>query len=414
MDKFWHIVIFGQFELVWWLYVLILLGLTHISIISVTVFLHRHQAHRSLELHPAASHFFRFWIFFTTSIITKVWVAIHRCHHTKNDQQGDPHSPQVFGLLKVLFGGLILYRESGKDSAMIMKYGHGTPRDWIEKHVYTRRNNHGIVLLLLMQLYFFGLIGGLIWLGQMLWIPFWAAGVINGVGHWPLFKRIFCYRNWDTPDASVNIIPWGVITGGEELHNNHHAFPSSAKLSVKWYELDLGWMYIRVLELLHLATVKKSLPVKLRDKLSVDERTITLIRGDLGFVRGAYYRLLAFVTKRELKDNSFSPTMRVHLEELKFIFASRKWNSDVATSARYELEGLKGSGSLLPLLGEFLGIFADIKAPATEVHTTPEREHALITRLDAWVSEVRTESVPRGEAFVRMLCSTVLKQSSRA
>lgn len=244
----------GLIELPWWGYVLVTLALTHVTIASVTIYLHRAQAHRALDLHPIISHFFRFWLWFTTATVTKAWVAIHRKHHAKCETPEDPHSPQMVGIKKVLFEGAELYRAEAKIPATLERYGHGTPDDWLEHNVYTPHTNAGIVILLILQLILFGPIGLTIWAVQMLWIPFFAAGVINGVGHY------WGYRNFACEDASTNIIPWGILIGGEELHNNHHAYGSSAKLSNRWYEFDIGWAYIRSLEIIGLASVKKVAP----------------------------------------------------------------------------------------------------------------------------------------------------------
>ena len=245
----------GYFDLPWWGYIVTALALTHVTIAAVTIYLHRCQAHRALELHPAVSHFFRFWLWLTTGMVTKEWAAIHRKHHAKCETPDDPHSPQVYGINRVLWLGVFLYVKESFKRETLERYGHGTPDDWMERNVYTRSAIYGVSLLLAINLFAFGLApGALIWLTQIAWIPFWAAGVINGVGHF------FGYRNYDAPDASRNIVPLGILIGGEELHNNHHAFASSAKLSSKWYEFDIGWMYIRILELLGLATVKKVAP----------------------------------------------------------------------------------------------------------------------------------------------------------
>ncbi|MDQ8022525.1 MAG: fatty acid desaturase [Moraxellaceae bacterium] len=246
----------GFIDLPWWGYVLVALGLTHITIASVTIFLHRHQAHRSLELHPLPSHFFRLWLWLTTGMVTKEWASIHRKHHAKCETADDPHSPQVLGINRVLWGGVFLYVKESFNKETMERYGHGTPDDWVERRVYTPFAKWGIVLTLVLDVVLFGVLpGALIWLVQMLWIPFWAAGVINGVGHF------WGYRNFQNNDASTNIVPWGILIGGEELHNNHHSFATSAKLSAKWYEFDIGWMYIRILEMLGLATVKKTIPL---------------------------------------------------------------------------------------------------------------------------------------------------------
>ena len=245
----------GFFDLPWWGYMLVALGLTHVTIASVTIFLHRHQAHRALDLHPVASHFFRFWLWLTTGMVTKEWAAIHRKHHAKCETAEDPHSPQIYGINRVLWGGVFLYVKESYNRETLERYGHGTPDDWMERNVYTRHPILGLTLMGAVNLALFGLVpGALILLTQIAWIPFWAAGVINGIGHF------FGYRNYGCADASTNIVPWGILIGGEELHNNHHAYASSAKLSSKWYEFDIGWMYIRVMEMLGLATVKKVAP----------------------------------------------------------------------------------------------------------------------------------------------------------
>ena len=247
----------GVFDLPWWGYVLVALGLTHITIAAVTIFLHRHQAHRALELHPAVSHFFRFWLWATTGMVTKEWAAIHRKHHAKCETPDDPHSPQVYGINRVLWLGVFLYVKEAYNRETIERYGYGTPDDWMERNVYSRFVVLGLTAMGITDVVLFGIVPGVvIFVTQIAWIPFWAAGVINGIGHY------WGYRNWETPapDASRNISPWGILIGGEELHNNHHAFPASAKLSAKWYEFDIGWFYIRILEMLGLAKVKKVAP----------------------------------------------------------------------------------------------------------------------------------------------------------
>jgi stearoyl-CoA desaturase (delta-9 desaturase) len=245
----------GLIDLPWWGYILVVLVLTHITIASVTIFLHRCQAHRALDLHPLVSHFFRFWLWLTTGMVTKAWAAIHRKHHAKVETTDDPHSPQIVGLRKVLFEGTELYKAEARNQETLEKYGHGTPDDWIERKLYSRHSILGISLMFVINVVIFGPIGISMWAVQMLWIPFFAAGVINGVGHF------WGYRNFHIDnDASTNIIPWGILIGGEELHNNHHAYASSAKLSNRWYEFDIGWLYIRAMQVLKLANVKKVAP----------------------------------------------------------------------------------------------------------------------------------------------------------
>jgi stearoyl-CoA desaturase (Delta-9 desaturase) len=230
--------------------ILYTLLLTHITIVCVTLYLHRSQAHRGVTFHPAVAHFMRAWLWLTTGMITKQWVAVHRKHHRFSDEPGDPHTPHVYGIGRVLFKGAFLYHEASKDKAMVDAYGAGTPDDWIERHVYTPHSRLGIGLCLVLNVIVFGGIGAIVWLVQMLWIPIWAAGVINGIGHW------WGYRNGDTRDQSRNIVPIGILIGGEELHSNHHLDPASPKLSLRWFEFDIGWFYIQVLQSLKLAKLK--------------------------------------------------------------------------------------------------------------------------------------------------------------
>jgi len=245
----------GVFNLSVWGYVGVALLLTHVTIASVTIFLHRHQAHRALDLHPIASHFFRFWLWLTTGMVTREWVAVHRKHHAKCETEADPHSPQIWGIWRVLFGGVGLYRKASADAETLDVYGRGTPDDWVERNLYSRFTLLGLGLMGAIDVALFGVVPGLaIWAAQLLWIPFWAAGVINGVGHY------LGYSNFETQDASRNIVPLGILIGGEEFHNNHHAYCYSAKLGNKWWELDIGWVYIKLLESFGLATVKRIAP----------------------------------------------------------------------------------------------------------------------------------------------------------
>ncbi|PIL40031.1 DesA family fatty acid desaturase [Massilia psychrophila] len=244
----------GLLGLTGWQVFFYTLAVTHITIASVTIYLHRHQAHRALELHAIPSHFFRFWLWLTTGQVTKEWAAIHRKHHAKCDTEEDPHSPVTRGIKKVFWEGAELYRAESKNLETMEKYGHGTPTDWIERNLYTRFSWQGVMLLLITNVALFGVIGLTIWAVQMMWIPVMAAGVINGIGHY------WGYRNYDCADAATNVLPWGILIGGEELHNNHHTFATSAKLSSKWYEFDIGWLYIRILETFGLAKVRKVAP----------------------------------------------------------------------------------------------------------------------------------------------------------
>jgi stearoyl-CoA desaturase (delta-9 desaturase) len=271
--------------------------LVQITIAAVTIYLHRCQAHRALDLHPTVSHFFRLWLWLTTGMITKEWAAIHRKHHAKCETEDDPHSPQILGINRVLWGGVVLYvKESHKPETM-QRYGHGTPDDWLEQNVYTPLNKWGIVLMMAADIALFGLLpGALIWGVQMLWIPFWAAGVINGIGHW------WGYRNFVTEDASTNITPIAAWIGGEELHNNHHAYPTSAKFSIRWYEFDLGWFYICILAALGLATVKKVAPKpRFAEPRAVDLDTLHAVISNRYDVLSRYAKSLKQTYAHELE-----------------------------------------------------------------------------------------------------------------
>ena len=244
----------GLVDASWWQVLVVTLVFTHITIAAVTIYLHRSQAHRALDLHAIPSHFFRFWLWLTTGMVTKEWVAIHRKHHAKCETVDDPHSPVTRGIKTVLLTGSELYRAEAKVNETLDKYGHNTPDDWIERNLYTRFSWQGVGLMMIINLVLFGAIGATVWAVQMAWIPITAAGIINGIGHY------WGYRNFEAVDASTNISPWGIIIGGEELHNNHHTYPTSAKLSVKPYEFDIGWLYIRAMEMVGLAKVRKTPP----------------------------------------------------------------------------------------------------------------------------------------------------------
>jgi stearoyl-CoA desaturase (delta-9 desaturase) len=263
----------GLITLPWWGYIIVALIFTHITIAAVTLYLHRYQAHRALELHPVISHFFRFWLWLTTGMVTKEWAAVHRKHHAKVETPDDPHSPRQFGIRTVMWQGAELYRKESKNLETTEKYGHGTPDDWLERNLYTRHSGKGLVLMFVADVALFGPIGITIWAIQMIWIPIFAAGIINGVGHY------WGYRNYEVNDASTNIVPWGILIGGEELHNNHHTFGSSAKFSSKWWEFDIGWMYIQAMKALGLARVKKIPPELVCDsaKQHIDIDTVKAV-----------------------------------------------------------------------------------------------------------------------------------------
>lgn len=298
-----------------WEAVVYTLVVTHITIASVTIYLHRHQAHRALELHAIPSHFFRFWLWLTTGQVTKEWAAIHRKHHAKCDTEEDPHSPQTRGIKKVLLEGAELYRAESKNKETLEKYGHGTPDDWIERNVYTRYSAAGVSALLVINFVLFGVIGVSIWAVQMMWIPITAAGIINGLGHW------WGYRNYDCNDAATNIFPWGILIGGEELHNNHHTYATSAKLSSKWYEFDLGWAYIRTLEMLRLAKVKKVAPKpKLaKDKAVADLETLQSVITNRYDVMAKYAKSVKAAFREELEHLKHKAEL-----EARFLKSSRK------------------------------------------------------------------------------------------
>ena len=281
----------------WWQIVLYALVTTHITIASVTIYLHRHQAHRAMDLHALPSHFFRLWLWLGTGQVTKEWVSIHRKHHAKCETVDDPHSPQAYGIKKVFWQGAELYRAESKNKETMTKYGHGTPNDWIERNLYTRYSWQGVGLMMIINLALFGAAGLAVWAVQMAWIPVTAAGIINGIGHY------WGYRNFEAPDASTNISPWGVMIGGEELHNNHHTYPTSAKFSVKPYEFDIGWGYIRALEMIGLAKVKK-VPPKLQlgsIQPVADEKTLEALIAHRYEVMAGYARALRHAGNAEIQ-----------------------------------------------------------------------------------------------------------------
>ncbi|MGH1537811.1 MAG: DesA family fatty acid desaturase [Gammaproteobacteria bacterium] len=323
----------GLVTLPWWGYIVVALILTHITIAAVTLYLHRCQAHCALELHPIVAHFFRFWLWATTGMITKEWVAIHRKHHAKTETEDDPHSPHTKGIAKVFWQGAELYQEEANNLETLKKYSHGTPNDWIERKVYSRHSALGISLSFILNVLFFGPLGITIWAVQMIWIPLHAAGVINGIGHY------WGYRNFETEDGSTNITFLGIIIGGEELHNNHHAYPSSAKFSSKWWELDIGWVYIQLLSLIGLAKVRRRAPqpTRLLNKEIIDLETakamvtsqlhimaeyaqkVTLptFNAELPNFEGRYHKLVSQMrTALVREDSRMKPSHREHLTEL--------------------------------------------------------------------------------------------------
>ncbi len=305
----------GTWELAWWQVLLFTLALTHITMISVTVFLHRHQAHRALDLHPPVAHFFRLWLWLTTGQVTKEWAAIHRKHHAKCEQPDDPHSPQIHGIRKVLFQGAELYRAESKNPETIARYGHGTPDDWIERNLYTRFSWQGVGLMLVINLTLFGALGLTVWAVQMAWTPITAAGIINGAAHY------WGYRNFESPDASTNISPWGIIIAGEELHNNHHTYPTSAKLSVKPYEFDIGWMYISILQFAGLARVKKTPPKAAYGDVRpvADEKTLEALIANRYEIMAGFAQQMRATVREELES------MKARSADSAVIKAAKLW-----------------------------------------------------------------------------------------
>ncbi|WP_322032290.1 acyl-CoA desaturase [Paraburkholderia sp. J76] len=307
----------GVLHFSWWQIVLFAVVVTHITIIGVTVYLHRCQAHRALDLHPIASHFFRFWLWMTTGMLTGQWAAIHRKHHAKCETEEDPHSPQTRGIWKVLLEGAELYRAEAKNEETLRRFSHGTPNDWMERNVYTRYPILGVSIMMVIDVALFGAVGLTVWAVQMAWIPFWAAGVVNGLGHF------WGYRNFNSSDASTNLLPIGIIIGGEELHNNHHTFATSAKLSNKWYEFDIGWMYIRMMQAVGLAKVKKVAPTPrlTKGKLVADHETLQAVLSNRYEVMATYAKAVKQAYRQEL----------AHLKEVgerekyKVMRGARKW-----------------------------------------------------------------------------------------
>ncbi|KAF1014422.1 MAG: hypothetical protein E5299_00742 [Burkholderia gladioli] len=287
---------YGLLHFSWWQIVLFTLVATHLTIIAVTIYLHRCQAHRALDLHPALSHCFRLWLWMSTGMLTSQWAAIHRKHHAKCETEEDPHSPQTRGIWKVLLEGAELYRAEAKNEETLRKFSHGTPNDWIERNIYSKYTILGVSLMMLIDMALFGIVGLSVWAVQMIWIPFWAAGVVNGLGHF------WGYRNFNSADASTNLIPWGIVIGGEEMHNNHHTFPTSAKFSNKWYEFDIGWMYIRILSAFKLVKVKKIAPTPrlVARKAVVDQETLQAVLSNRYEVMANYGKAVKCAYRQEL------------------------------------------------------------------------------------------------------------------
>ena len=381
----------GLWQASWWQVIVFTLVTTHITIAAVTIFLHRSQAHRALELHAIPSHFFRFWLWLTTGMVTKEWVAIHRKHHAKCETVDDPHSPVTRGIDTVFWKGSELYRAEAKNAETLTKYGHSTPDDWLERHLYTRYSWQGVGLLLIVEVLLFGAIGATVWAVQMAWIPVTAAGIINGVGHW------WGYRNFEASDASTNISPWGIVIGGEELHNNHHTYPTSAKLSVKPFEFDIGWLYIRVLETLGMATVRKT-PPQLRwgeVKPVADDRTLEAVIANRYEVMARYAQELRRVVGAELQRLKAQGAQNsARFAELSL---ARRWlhrdTDKIPKNVQAQLEATLGSN---PVLAKLVAMREELRQLWTRTNVSAEQ---LVVDLQAWCRKAEDSGIASLQEF---------------
>ena len=370
------------------------LAVTHVTIAAVTIFLHRCQAHRALELHAIPSHFFRFWLWMTSGMVTKEWAAIHRKHHAKCETIEDPHSPVALGIEKVLFEGAELYRMEAKNKETTEKYGHGTPDDWIERNLYTKHSALGVSLMLVINLMLFGVLGLTVWAIQMVWIPVTAAGVINGIGHY------WGYRNYDCKDASTNVLPIGILIGGEELHNNHHTFGTSAKLSAKWYEFDIGWFYISILAFFGLAKVKKVAPEPRfdRKKLVCDLDTLQSIVANRYDVMATY----ASTVRRAWRDEVTQLRSKSKLES-SFLKSSRKLMQREPASLEMQQQ------QQLSELFKHSNALKTMHEMRVELSTLWERSHAssdqLLHQLRDWCARAEASGIRSLQEFSHRLRS---------
>ena len=367
-DLFLHWLANGYLDWSWWQIIVFTLVATHITIAAVTIFLHRCQAHRALDLHPIVSHFFRFWLWLTTGMVTKEWAAIHRKHHAKCETVDDPHSPQVLGINTVLSRGAELYKKEAANQETLDKFGHGTPDDWVEHNIYSKFSWQGVAIMLIIDVFLFGAIGLTVWAVQMLWIPITAAGVINGIGHF------WGYRNFDCEDASRNIVPWGILIGGEELHNNHHTFATSAKLSNKWYEFDIGWMYIQIMSAVGLATVKKTPPKPvLSDLRPADQNTLEAIIANRYEIMARYSKTLRSFFSNEVQHMQ---VLAAHLGDARTWLA--KDESRLTEQEKLKLEELMASNAQLRKMIEMR---RELQAIWSRSSATKEQ---LLSQLHAW------------------------------
>lgn len=371
----------GAWHLTWWQIILFTLGMTHVTMISVTVFLHRHQAHRALDLHPIASHFFRCWLWLTTGQVTKEWASIHRKHHAKCEQAEDPHSPHVHGIRTVLFQGAELYRAESKNKETMARYGHGTPDDWIERNLYTRYSWQGVGLMMILDMFLFGAAGLAVWAVQMAWTPITAAGIINGAAHY------WGYRNFEAPDASTNISPWGIIIAGEELHNNHHTYPTSAKLSVKPYEFDIGWMYITIMQAVGLAKVKKRPPKAAYGNIRpvADEKTLEALIANRYEIMAGYAKGMRAAARAEIE------AMKLRSADAAVIKAAKRWIhrdvDKVPASAAPELAQARAQS---PVLDKMVTMREELRQ--MWLNTAVSREQ-LTADLQAWCQRAESSGI---------------------
>jgi stearoyl-CoA desaturase (delta-9 desaturase) len=383
----------GLWDIAWWQIMLVTLALTHVTIASVTIFLHRHQAHRALDLHPVASHFFRFWLWMTTGQVTKEWAAIHRKHHAKCEQAEDPHSPHVYGIKKVLLEGAELYRAEAKNKETMARYGHGTPDDWMERNVYSRYSWQGVGLMMILDLALFGVAGLAVWAVQMAWIPITAAGIINGGAHY------WGYRNFEAADASTNISPWGIIIGGEELHNNHHTYPTSAKLSVKPYEFDIGWLYISLMQKVGLATVKKTPPKLAYGEIRpvADEKTLEALIANRYEVMAGYARNMRNVFKQEVE------TLKARKVDASVLQAAGRWLHRDAEKVPAEAQSqLKQARAANPVLDKMVVMREELRQ--IWLNTSHSREQ-LAADLQSWCRRAEDSGIAALREFSMKLRS---------
>lgn len=385
----------GLVDASWWQIVLYTLATTHITIAAVTIFLHRSQAHRALDLHAIPSHFFRFWLWLGTGMVTKEWVAIHRKHHAKCETKDDPHSPVAHGIKTVLLTGSELYRAEAKNQETLAKFGHGTPDDWMERNVYSRFTWQGVGIMLILNLMLFGAVGLTVWAVQMLWIPITAAGIINGLGHW------WGYRNFEAPDASTNVSPWGIIIGGEELHNNHHTYPTSAKLSVKKYEFDIGWGYIRALEMMGLAKVRKTPPMlKLGSiKPVADSKTLEALIANRYEVMAKYARDLRVACATEVKRLKAEGAAG-HAKLANMRLARRWLHRDADKIPSHVKAAVESARDQSPALIKLVAMREELRSLWTRTNVSAEQ---LVADLQAWCKKAEESGIAALQEFALKL-----------